>query len=146
AAVPNAIIDVYLQRRRTTDRGVNEHKAEFLAAKIDTTNRDLAAAERALRAYQEQSGVVDPDVVGKLDLEGMSKVRESLAANEVEGRALEALLRDVDAGKATPRQLAAYPSLLRSPAINEILSQLAKLETDRTLLLDRRTPADPTAI
>jgi uncharacterized protein involved in exopolysaccharide biosynthesis len=146
AAVPNAMVAVYLQRRKTTDRGTNEHKAEFLAAQVDTTNRQLADAERSLRAFQERSGVVDPEVVGKVDLEGMSKVRELLAANEVEGRALEALLHDVETGAATPRQLAAYPSLLKSPAINEILTQIAQLETQRTNLLERRTLADPAMV
>jgi hypothetical protein len=38
--------------------------------------------------------------------------------------------------------LAAYPSFLKSPAINELLTQLTTLETQRTLLLERRREND----
>jgi tyrosine-protein kinase Etk/Wzc len=143
AAVPNAIIAQYLERRRTTDRGVNEHRAEFLEAQVDSVARQLADAERALRRYQEQSRVVDPEIAGKIDLEAASRVREQLAANQVEGTALDQLLRQVADGSMSARQLAAYPSFLRSPGVNEILGQLATLETELATLRERRTEADP---
>ncbi|MDF1502333.1 Wzz/FepE/Etk N-terminal domain-containing protein, partial [Roseisolibacter sp. H3M3-2] len=146
AAVPNAIVEAYLQRRRTTDRGVNQHRAEFVSAQVDSVSRQLAAAEQALREYQERSGVVDPKLVGEIDLEAASKVRELLAANAVEGVALDQLLRQVGAGSMSARQLAAYPSFLRSGAVNELLAQLAKLETERAELLERRTEADPEVV
>jgi uncharacterized protein involved in exopolysaccharide biosynthesis len=143
AAVPNAIVQAYLQRRRTTDRGVNQHRAEFVAAQVDSVSRQLADAELALRRYQEESGVVDPKLVGEIDLEAASRVREQLAGNQVESVALEQMLREVGAGTMSARQLAAYPSFLRSGAVNELLSQLAELETERAALLERRTEADP---
>ena len=145
-AVPNAVVAVYLERRRTTDRGVNQHRAEFLEAQVDSVGRQLTAAEAALRAYQESSGVVDPELVGKIDLEAASKVRESLAGNQVESSALEQLLKQVADGTMGARQLAAYPSFLRSAAINEILGQLAKLETELATLRERRTEADPEVV
>lgn len=146
AAVPNALVATYLERRRTTDRGVNQHRAEFLAAQVDSVGRQLADAEQALRGFQERSGVVDPALVGRLDLEGMSKVREQLLATQVESAALDQLLRQVAAGTRTARQLAAYPSFLRSGAVNELLAQLATLETERAALLERRTEADPEVV
>jgi hypothetical protein len=146
AAVPNAIVAAYLQRRRTTDRGVNQHRAEFVSAQVDSVARQLTDAERALRQYQEQSGVIDPELVGKIDLEAASEVRAQLAANAVEGVALEQLLRQVGAGTMSARQLAAYPSFLRSGAVNELLAQLAKLETERAELLERRMEADPEVV
>ncbi len=142
-AVPNAVVAVYLERRRTTDRGVNQHRAEFLEAQVDSVGRQLTDAEAALRRYQESSGVVDPELVGKIDLEAASKVRESLAANQVESVALEQLLRQVGEGTMSARQLAAYPSFLRSSAINDMLGQLAELETELATLRERRTEADP---
>jgi uncharacterized protein involved in exopolysaccharide biosynthesis len=146
AAVPNAVVATYLERRRTTDRGVNQHRAEFLAAQVDSVARQLADAEQALRGFQERSGVLDPELVGRIDLEGMSKVREQLLATQVESAALDQLLRQVAAGTRSARQLAAYPSFLRSGAVNELLAQLATLETERAALLERRTEADPEVI
>ena len=144
AAVPNAIVATYLERRRTTDRSVNRYRAEFLEAQLDSVNLQLASSERALRAFQEgKGGVLDPELVGKLELEAASKVREQLAITDVEAIALDSLVRQVQEGRATARELAGYPSLLRSPAINEIVTQLARNEADRTRLLERYTPADP---
>ncbi|MGZ8490949.1 MAG: GumC family protein [Gemmatirosa sp.] len=144
ADVPNAIVRAYLARRRTSDRTVNAYRAEFLAAQLDSVGRQLADAEGALRGFQETAGgVIDPELVGKIEYEGASKVRESLAANEVESAALDSLLVQVADGRASARQLAGYPTLLRSPAINEIVAQLARNEADRTRLMERRNPIDP---
>jgi uncharacterized protein involved in exopolysaccharide biosynthesis len=141
--VPNAVVAMYLQRRRTTDRGTNQHRVEFLEAQVDSVGAQLVGAELALRRYQESSGVVDPELVGKVDLEAASQVREQLAANQVESSALEQLLRQVGAGTMGARQLAAYPSFLRSPAINEMLGQLATLETELSALKVRFTDVEP---
>jgi tyrosine-protein kinase Etk/Wzc len=144
AQVPNAIVSAYLARRRTSDRTVNAYRADFLAAQLDSVNRQLADAEGALRGFQEGAGgVIDPELVGKIEYEGASRVRESLAANEVESAALDSLLTQVADGRASARQLAGYPTLLRSPAINEIVAQLARNEADRTRLMERRNPIDP---
>ena len=142
-AVPNAVVATYLQRRKTTDRGTNQHRVEFLEAQVDSVGTQLVGAELALRRYQESSGVVDPELVGKIDLEAASAVREQLAANQVESSALEQLLRQVGDGTMSARQLAAYPSFLKSAAINEMLGQLATLETELSALKERRTDVDP---
>jgi tyrosine-protein kinase Etk/Wzc len=45
-----------------------------------------------------------------------------------------------------PRELAAYPTFLKSPAINDLLGDLAQVETDRYKLLETRTEKDPEVI
>src|SRR5205823_804327 len=84
AAVPNAIVSVYLARRTTTDRGVNQHRVEFLESKADSAALALSAAERALRRQQESSGVIDPQVVGKIELERAVQLRAALTELRVE--------------------------------------------------------------
>ncbi len=143
ASVPNALVAHYLARRKTVDRGVNQHRAEFVSLQLDSVGAQLASAEAALRSYQERTGVLDPELVARLDLEGESKLREQVAANEVERAALDQMLAQVTSGTINDRQLAAYPTFLRSPAINEILAQLSRLDIQRTTLLERRTEADP---
>ena len=142
AAVPNAVLVDYLARRKTDDRGVNAHRAEFLAQQLDSTSALQRNAEEALRRFQEQSGLVDAQVIGRLELESAADLRKNLGALEVEGGALEQLLAQVKTGQLTPRQLIAYPSFLKSPGINDLLRQLAELETDRTKLLERRLESD----
>ena len=142
AMVPNAVLVNYLSRRKTDDRGVNAHRAEFLALQIDTNATLLASAEDALRRFQERSGLVDPVVIGKIELEATSELRKSLGALEVEQGALDQSLAQIAAGRMSARQLVAYPSFLKSPGINDLLRQLSELETERTKLLERRLETD----
>jgi uncharacterized protein involved in exopolysaccharide biosynthesis len=142
AAVPNTALATYLARKKTSDRGVNAHRVEFLSAQLDTTAIQLASAEQALRKFQERSGLLDPEVMGKLELEQAADLRKSLGEVEVEQGALDQMLGQVASGHMSKRQLAAFPTFLKSPAINSILQQISQLETQRTQLLERRLESD----
>lgn len=142
AAVPNAVLVDYLARRKTDDRGANARRADFLLVQIDSTALLQAAAEQRLRSFQERSGLIDPQVVGKLELETVTDLQKSLGALQVEEVALDQLLTQVASGRMTARQLVAFPSFLKSPGINDVLRQLSELETARTKLLERRLESD----
>lgn len=146
AAVPNAAIAEYLALRRTVDRGLNARRYEFIAAQVDTAGRQLTAAEDALRRGQEATGVIDPELVGKSELEAVQQVQTQFVPLESERRSAHALVDAVERGALSPRQLAAFPSFLRAPAINAILSQITQLETERTRLLGTRTERDPDVV
>lgn len=143
AAGANALLANYLARRTTTDRGVNQHRVEFLTAKADSAAAQLLVASRELRRQQERSGVIDPQVVGKIELERASQIRLSLAELQMEEAALKQLIAKVTNGSMQPRELAAYPTFLKSPAINQLIGELVKVETDRYKSLESRTEKDP---
>jgi uncharacterized protein involved in exopolysaccharide biosynthesis len=143
AVAANALIANYLARRTTTDRGVNQHRVEFLSAKADTASAQLLVASRELRRQQERSGVIDPQVVGKIELERASQIRASLAELQMEDGALRQLIAKVTSGSIQPRELAAYPTFLKSPAINQLIGELVQVETDRFKSLESRTEKDP---
>jgi tyrosine-protein kinase Etk/Wzc len=84
--------------------------------------------------------------MGKIELEQAAALRKDLGDVEVEVGALDQMLSQVASGRLSQRQLAAYPSLLKSPAINDILRQISQLETERTRLLERRVDADPEVV
>ena len=142
ASVPNAALATYLSRKKTSDRGVNAHRVEFLTAQLDTTALQLSGAEQALRKFQERSGLLDPEVMGKLELEQAAGLRKNLGELEVEQGALDDMLTQVAGGRMSKRQLAAYPTFLKSPGINDLLRQQSELETERTRLLERRLETD----
>jgi uncharacterized protein involved in exopolysaccharide biosynthesis len=144
AAVPNLLVSLYLRDRRTVDKGTNQRRYEFLTIQADSLNRQLLAVQRDLRKQQEASHVLDPEISGKALLETDLKLREQLESAVVEQVALNDLLTQVSAGKIDARRLAAYPSFLKSPGINELLSQLGKLEAERAGMLQDRTPNEPT--
>jgi len=143
ASVPNALVASYLVRRKTTDRGVNEHRVEFLTLQLDSTARELSSAERDLRRYQESSGVMSAEVMGRVQLERGAELRKQLTSVQVEEGAITQLVAQVDRGTISPRELAAYPSFLRSTGLSDLLSQLSTLEAERLKLLERRTDRDP---
>jgi hypothetical protein len=91
--VPNAVVAVYLDLRRTLDRGLNQRRYEFMAAQADTAARQLALAEDALRREQEATGVMDPEAVGKSGLEAIQNVRTVYVGLESERRAAHAARR-----------------------------------------------------
>ena len=137
------LISLYLRERKTIDKGVNQRRFEFLTIQADSLNRQLLAAQHDLRKQQEASGVLDPEISGKAILEADFKLREQLESVIVEQVALNDLIPQVASGKIDARRLAAYPSFLKSPGINELLSQLGRLEGERAGLLQQRTETEP---
>lgn len=146
AAVPNALLAEYLLRRQTTDRGVNQHRYEFLTEHTEQIRAQLARAEADLRGYQEASGVIDPELTGQTGLERAMQVRAELETASTEARAIRSIVEKGRSGQLSPRELAAYPTFLRNPGINDVLSRLFELETQRSLLLEKRTDRDPEVV
>lgn len=142
AAVPNLMVAKFLGRRQTVDRGINQHRYEFLEAHLDSVRQELSQAEDALRRHQEVSGVLDPELSGTTGVERAMTLQAELETVDVESRSLQEVLA-LQRGGASPRQLAAYPTFLKNPAINGVLDRMLELETERVELLSRRTERDP---
>lgn len=134
AAVPNLVASRYLARRATVDRGLNQRKYEFLVAQADSARGALRASLAVLRQLQQERGVLAVEVSGRAEAEQVAAVQAQLAAVRGEVLALDSLLRTVRSG-GDARALAGFPSLLRSPAVNEIVGEMARLQTERTRLL-----------
>jgi tyrosine-protein kinase Etk/Wzc len=144
AGVLNGMVSTYLRRRTTTDRGTNQHRYEFLSEHVDSITHQLMRAEEALRQDQETSGVLDPEVQGQTELERAMEVQAELEGTAVEARALEQIVaRGRSGGHIAARELAAYPSLLKNPAVADQLSRLLEMETQRTKLLGSVRENDP---
>lgn len=136
AEVLNRMTGTYLRRRTTTDRGVNQHRYEFLSAHVDSIETQLARASDALRAQQESSGILNPEVQAQSELERAMEVQAALEGVTVDANALEQIVaRGRQGDGAAARELAAYPSLLRNPAVSDQLSRLFGMESDRTKLM-----------
>jgi uncharacterized protein involved in exopolysaccharide biosynthesis len=140
AAVPNALVHFYLERRRTVDRGTNQRRVEYVQAQVDSTAAQLASAERDWRRYQEGTRVYDADISDKAQVESAAKLRESLIEFQVDEAGIKQLLAQADKGTLSSRDLAAYPALSH---LGSLVNQLSELEVQRTRLLERRTERDP---
>ena len=131
AAVPNLAIANYLLRRKTVDRGLNQRRLEFLVAKQDSVDRALTAAATALRDAQDAGGIAGLEPTTKAAIEQLVGSESYLNTIRAEQGALDSLLAE---GSADPRRLAAFPALIKSPAVNDLVSQLSHLETQRAAL------------
>jgi tyrosine-protein kinase Etk/Wzc len=141
AAVANGIVGQYLLRRRTVDRGTNVHRFEFLTRQTDSIGAELARAEGALRSYQEGSGVIDPQEQGKAVFERAADLRAQSEAIDVEMSGLQRILADRAPGRGGS-EVVGYPTFLKNPGINAVLTHLLELRTERTKLLQMRTERD----
>jgi uncharacterized protein involved in exopolysaccharide biosynthesis len=146
AAAPNLLAQRYLSLRRATDRTRNGERFAFVSRQADSLERNLTDVSRRLRNFQDRSGVLDLTLNGRIALEAASRLQEQLETLVVEERALTHLMERIGTGALAPRQLAAYPTFLKSPAINDFLAQIARLETERVALLQTRGAADPAVI
>ena len=146
AAVPNALISFYLDRRKTVDRGTNQRRLEYVTEQVQQTANELAAAERDLRRFQEQTRVFDAEAFDVTQLEATAKLRDQLIQLQVDEGALTQLLAQADKGTLTSRDLAAYPVFMRGSAVSPLVTQLSELEVQKARLLERRTEKDPEVI
>jgi tyrosine-protein kinase Etk/Wzc len=143
ALAANSLIKFYLDRRKTTDRGTNERRVEYVSAQLDSTRAALTQTESELRAFQERSGVLDVEIVGEVELQAAANLRRSLTELQVDEGAIKQLLAQADSGRLTSRDLAAYPAFIRGSSLSPLAQQLSELEAQRIRLLERRTLQDP---
>lgn len=144
ALVPNLVAARYMERRRTVDRGLNQRRVEFLTAQSDSVRRALREAAGSLRSAQEGGAVVSLELAERAEVETRIAAQARLAEVEAELMALERLVNEVGGGD--PRRLAGFPSLLRSPAVNDLVSEMSRLGTERALLLADATSRAPRVV
>lgn len=146
ARVPNLVVDIYLARRHTTDRGLNQRRLEFLVAKGDSVNGDLRRAARDLRDTQEMQKLFDAEPEARAIFERLATLETTLAEIRADQATLDSVLARSGRPGFDPRLVAGVPSLLKSPAVNEIVSQLEKTEGQRGALLAQYADDAPAVV
>jgi uncharacterized protein involved in exopolysaccharide biosynthesis len=144
ALVPNLIAARYLERRKTVDRGLNQRRAEFLERQQDSVRQALDAATAGWRRTQERGAGLSVEGAAQAELEQRTALTAKLTETTAELEAMRAVLADLAAGQ--PQRVAGMPALLRSPAVNELVAELGRRETERRLLLAEVTERDPRAV
>lgn len=144
AEVPNLLAAVYMVRRKTVDRGLNQRRLEFLVAKSDSVRFDLRRSADVMASVAERAGVgASPEVGGKALADAASVLETRVAELRATETALDMLIRSTQSGKLDVRWLGGFPDLLRSPALNDILGQMGRIETERTMMLSRVPEGSP---
>lgn len=138
AQVVDRMLAEYLAFVARSERDDLGSTAAELRRQVDSQRVQLAAAEEALRRYQERSGLVVPEEQAAAQVKRYAVLRAELDAAEVERRAVQGMLAltETRAGETRSpeayRQLATYPSLLSNRAIQDLLESLLTLENTRS--------------
>ena len=143
ARIANGLIDRYLTWRQDADAGENAERIRFVTAQLDSTQAQLDGALGSLRRYQEASGQLDPEQTGSGLLQLATDLNARLRVVVLEAQALETLFGRVGDGSASVRTLTGFPTFLRSQTLNDLLTELVKLESERATFLATRTLEDP---
>jgi uncharacterized protein involved in exopolysaccharide biosynthesis len=146
AAVLHRMLAEYLAFSNRAARGDAGTTVAELTRQLEVQQQRLARAEQAMRAFQERTGLILPAEQGAAQVKRFAALRGGLDALEVELNALDRLLALVegraanaaDAG-ATYRQLATFPTLIASRAIQDVLLAILELENERSTLLSVRS-------
>jgi uncharacterized protein involved in exopolysaccharide biosynthesis len=147
ARVPNLIAAVYMLRRKTVDRGLNQRRLEFLSAKADSVRGDLRHSADVLADVSTRAGAgAAPDIAGRALAEQTGALEAKLSEIKASEAALDSFVNASSQSGFDPRRLAGIPDLLKSPAVNDLVGQMAKVETDRTVLLATRPETSPQAM
>ena len=139
AAAPNLLVATYLVRRKTVDRGLNQRRFEFMANASDSIAREMRAAADVRRAIQDANNLPALEPTARALIEQAVDLETKLTVQRAEEVAFDSAL---SAG-GDVRRLAAIPAFLRSPAVNDLVAELAKLETERQSLLATAPPTAP---
>lgn len=146
AAVPNLLASVYMFRRRTVDRGLNQRRLEFLVAKADSVRDELRTSADVLARVARNSGAgASPEIAARAYADEAGILEARLAELRASEQGLDSLLAASGTRPVDARWLAGFPDLLRSPALNEILTQITRVETERMVMLARVPETNPQA-
>lgn len=147
--VVNTVVDRFLQVRNAAQKTEVRSTIEFLNGQIESVSRDLTAAEDELRAFRERAQVIDPTVEGSTQVRRLAELHAERSSVESERAALLALVQEIETapsgavgGPSPYRRLAAFPTLMRSQVVSDVLRSLTALEGERAALLTRRRPDD----
>jgi uncharacterized protein involved in exopolysaccharide biosynthesis len=147
ARVPNLVAAVYMVRRKTVDRGLNQRRLEFLAAKADSVRGDLRHSADVLADVSARSGAgASAEISGRALAEETGALEARLSEIRASEAALDSIVNLRGGHSVDPRRLAGVPDLLRSPAVNDLVAQIAKVETDRTVMLASRPETSPQVV
>jgi len=107
ARVPNLVAAVYMQRRKTVDRGLNQRRLEFLAAKADSVRGDLRHSADILADVTKRSGAgAPPEIEGRALAEQTGALEAKLSEIKASEAALDSFVNASSQRGFDPRRLA----------------------------------------
>jgi tyrosine-protein kinase Etk/Wzc len=147
--VPNVLAERFISRRVEVRKTGARSTVDFLKGQLDTLRTQLQGSEDKLRQFRESNQVVSLEAEGTAQVSQLAQLQAKRTELNAERTAMEQVVQEARSaprglGDASPyRRLLAFPTLLQNQLATSLLASISKLETDRALLLRRRTGEDP---
>ncbi len=147
--VPNVLAGRFISRRVEVRKTGARSTVDFLKGQLDTLRTQLQGSEDKLRQFRESNQVVSLEAEGMAQVSHLAELQARRTELNAERTAMERVAAEARAaprkdGDPSPyRRLLAFPTLLQNQLATSLLASISKLETDRALLLRRRTTEDP---
>jgi len=144
-AMVNGMVGNFMDYSLSMSTSDPRREARILSEQVELYEGRLQEVENRLRAYQEQERLVAPQEQARDQVVRIAQIQVGFDAMEVEREALAELLRGVSEAGAdtlgeTPyRRLATFPSFITNNAVQQLMTTLTNLESQRSALLVRRT-------
>jgi tyrosine-protein kinase Etk/Wzc len=146
--VPNGLARNFAYLRNDILKTEARSTVAFLRVQIDTLFNQLAEAENALARYKQGNQVVSLSTEATVQVSELARLQAERNQKAAEAEGLRNLLSDIQrtqttatADSASPyRRLIAFPSL--AATITQFLNTLNEAESQRSVLLQRRTRQD----
>lgn len=148
-AVPNALAAAFIASRDQVRTAEARSTVAFLGEQLDSLSLQLGVAEEELRTLREGQNMIAPQAQAEAQVSRLIDMTAERDLLDAERAGLQEMLARVEQGEPTAdgesplRRLTSYPTLLRNPAIAELLRSLSDLENRRSELLVLRLPEDP---
>lgn len=140
AAVPNLILDEFMQYKAQTNKTEATSTVGFLRQQVASYEGQLKEAEAALGAYREEAQVVSIGDEAQAQVKRMAELQAERDQLVAERQSLSAILGKNPARGSGARDIAAFPSFIANRGMQDILQSLIQLENERSQLLLRRNP------
>ncbi|NJM19366.1 MAG: polysaccharide biosynthesis tyrosine autokinase [Richelia sp. SM1_7_0] len=147
AKVVNSLMGDYMANNVQDNTAEVRAAREFLQKEVPQVEARVVQAEAALRRFKEQNSVVALEEEAKVGVESLNNLLENIT--QAQAQLVEAMTRSEalqNQLKLPTQQAVALSSLSQSPAVQQVLTEFQKTQSELAVARTRLTDEHPTVI
>ncbi len=142
--IANAMAEKMIDKTMNLTRGELQKAFEFVSGQVDKSEAKLAGAEKALRLFKEQSGVVSINTQTSAEIARLSSMETELAVARVSARETKERIKEVKGQIGDKKEIEVATSVIaRNPHVDELKSAIIDKELKLAALLTEKTEEHP---
>lgn len=141
----DALSRAYVQENLDIKSAMAKKKLDFIDMQLNAINKTLKGSEKNLEEYKATNIVVDLSSKAQLTSEKLSELESQLYEQNLKKGVLENVLNYIEQNKAL-KNISVSASRLESPALDQLIEELQKANTELASLLTDFTPLHPDVV